>query len=58
MLPDEEFWFGEDIQGNQYCACKDLSPKDFWVMTIIKKDKMGHYTIHSCEVLPKEEENV
>jgi hypothetical protein len=55
MLADE-FWFGEDIQGNVYCSYTDKSPNDFWIRTIIKKDKLGHLTVWDCEIISKPEE--
>lgn len=53
---NEIFWFGEDIWGNKYCSCTDKSHEDFWVETVIKKDKQGKLTIYSCDIFPKEKE--
>ena len=57
MTTEEEFYYGEDIQGNKYCSFTDKSPNDFWIQTIIKKDKFGKYTVYSCDIISKAKEN-
>lgn len=55
-MPNDEFWFGEDIQGNVYYSYTDKSPNDFWIRTIIKKDKSGNLTVWDCEIISKSED--
>lgn len=54
----DEFWFGEDIYGNKYSYYVDKSPNDFWIETVIKKDLKGNYTVWSCDIIPKKDENI
>ena len=56
-MPDDMVWTGKDVYGNDYCSYTDKSPNDFWIQTIIKKDKRENYTVLSCDIIPKAEED-
>lgn len=48
--------FGEDVNGNTYYFYIDKSHTDFWIETVVKKNKLGKYMIYSCNITPKLEE--
>lgn len=54
---NDEFEFGEDAYENKYYSYTDKSPNDFWINTIIIKDKLGNYTVYSCNIVSKDKEN-